>query len=105
MAAKALYRREAPLTNHEDTKVKGAGPKHIPSCSSCLRGEIISRSARQNRLCVLCVPFASFALTRFGEETVMAQLGTGKYTYEVVHDFFKLPAGETFGMISRVAAD
>src|SRR5215212_2063058 len=35
----------------------------------------------------------------------MAQVGTGEYTYEVVHDFFKLPAGETFGMISRVAAD
>ena len=35
----------------------------------------------------------------------MAQIGTGEYTYEVVHDFFKLPAGETFGMISRVAAD
>jgi sugar lactone lactonase YvrE len=35
----------------------------------------------------------------------MAQLGTGEYTYEIVRDFFKLPAGETFGMISRVAAD
>src|SRR5439155_19400474 len=35
----------------------------------------------------------------------MAQIGTGKYTYEVIRDFFKLPAGETFGMISRVAAD
>jgi len=35
----------------------------------------------------------------------MAQVGTGKYTYEVIHDFFKLPAGQTFGMISRVAAD
>jgi len=35
----------------------------------------------------------------------MAQLGTGKYTYEVVRDFPKLPAGESFGMISRVATD
>jgi hypothetical protein len=35
----------------------------------------------------------------------MAQIGTGKYTYEVIRDFFKLPAGESFGMISRVAAD
>ena len=35
----------------------------------------------------------------------MAQLGTGGYTYELIRDFFKLPAGQTFGMISRVAAD
>jgi hypothetical protein len=35
----------------------------------------------------------------------MTQIGTGKYTYELVHDFFKLPDGESFGMISRVAAD
>jgi 6-bladed beta-propeller len=35
----------------------------------------------------------------------MAQIGTGKFTYEVVQDFFKLPAGQSFGMISRVAAD
>src|SRR6202162_967495 len=41
----------------------------------------------------------------FREETAMAQIGTGKYTYEVIHDFFKLPAGQSFGIISRVAAD
>jgi hypothetical protein len=35
----------------------------------------------------------------------MTQIGAGKYTYEVVRDFFKLPAGQSFGMISRVAAD
>jgi len=35
----------------------------------------------------------------------MAQLGTGDYAYEVIHDFFKLPDGETFGLVSRVAAD
>ena len=35
----------------------------------------------------------------------MAQTGTGKYTYELVRDFFKLPNGEPFGLISRVAAD
>jgi hypothetical protein len=35
----------------------------------------------------------------------MAQVGTGKYTYQLMRDFFKLPNGETFGMISRVAAD
>jgi hypothetical protein len=35
----------------------------------------------------------------------MTQLGTGKYTYELIRDFFKLPAGQTFGLVSRVAAD
>jgi DNA-binding beta-propeller fold protein YncE len=35
----------------------------------------------------------------------MAQIGTGKYTYELIHDFFKPPAGQSFGLISRVAAD
>ncbi len=35
----------------------------------------------------------------------MAQIGTGEYTYELIPDFFKLPNGETFGLVSRVAAD
>ena len=35
----------------------------------------------------------------------MARVGTGEYTYEVIHDFCKLPAGQTFGMVSRVATD
>jgi DNA-binding beta-propeller fold protein YncE len=35
----------------------------------------------------------------------MATVGTGKYTYEVVHDWAKLPAGETFGQVSAMAAD
>ncbi len=35
----------------------------------------------------------------------MAQVGTGKYTYELIRDFPKLPAGESFGMVSRVATD
>ena len=35
----------------------------------------------------------------------MAQIGTGKYTYELIRDFPKLPPGETFGMVSRVATD
>ena len=35
----------------------------------------------------------------------MAQMGAGKYTYELVRDFCKLPAGQTFGLVSRVAAD
>jgi DNA-binding beta-propeller fold protein YncE len=34
----------------------------------------------------------------------MTQVGTGKYT-EVIRDFFKLPAGQSFGLVSRVAAD
>jgi hypothetical protein len=35
----------------------------------------------------------------------MAQVGTGDYTYELIRDFFKLPDGERFGLVSRVAAD
>ena len=35
----------------------------------------------------------------------MAQIGTGKYTYELIRDFCKLPAGQSFGLVSRVAAD
>lgn len=35
----------------------------------------------------------------------MARVGTGEYRYEVIRDFFKLPHGETFGLVSRVAAD
>ena len=35
----------------------------------------------------------------------MAQLGTGNYTYELIRDFLKLPDGETFGLVSRVATD
>src|SRR6201996_140673 len=35
----------------------------------------------------------------------MPQVGTGKYTYELIRDFLKLPAGESFGLVSRVAAD
>jgi DNA-binding beta-propeller fold protein YncE len=35
----------------------------------------------------------------------MTRVGTGEYTYELIHDFFKLPAGEKFGLVSRVATD
>ena len=35
----------------------------------------------------------------------MAQLGSGTHTYELIRDFLKLPAGQTFGMVSRVATD
>ncbi len=35
----------------------------------------------------------------------MAQLGAGNYTYELIRDFPKLPAGELMGMVSRVATD
>lgn len=35
----------------------------------------------------------------------MTQLGSGNYTYEPVRDFCKLPAGQSFGLVSRVAAD
>ena len=35
----------------------------------------------------------------------MAQAGTGEHSYEVIRDFFKLPNGERFGLVSRVAVD
>ena len=35
----------------------------------------------------------------------MTQVGAGKYTYELIRDFPKLPKGESFGVISRVATD
>ena len=35
----------------------------------------------------------------------MTQIGTGKYTYELVRDFCKLPEGQSFGLVSRVAID
>src|SRR5579884_3601487 len=35
----------------------------------------------------------------------MTKVGAGNYTYEVIRDFFKLPAGQSFGLVSRVAAD
>jgi len=35
----------------------------------------------------------------------MATVGSGKYTYSVIHDWAKLPAGETFAMVSAVATD
>jgi DNA-binding beta-propeller fold protein YncE len=35
----------------------------------------------------------------------MTQVGTGQYTYELIPNFFKLPNGEKFGLVSRVATD
>jgi sugar lactone lactonase YvrE len=35
----------------------------------------------------------------------MAQVGTGEPTYELIRDFLKLPEGQTFGLVSRVATD
>jgi sugar lactone lactonase YvrE len=35
----------------------------------------------------------------------MTQIGNGEYTYELIRDFFKLPNGDSFGLVSRVAAD
>ncbi len=35
----------------------------------------------------------------------MTAIGSGDYMYEVIHDFFRLPNGERFGMVSRVATD
>ena len=35
----------------------------------------------------------------------MTTVGSGKYTYELVESWAKLPAGDTFGMVSAVATD
>ena len=35
----------------------------------------------------------------------MATLGTGKYTYDVIENWGKLPTGDTFGMVSAIATD
>ena len=35
----------------------------------------------------------------------MATVGTGKYTYELIENWAKLPPGETFGNTSAVATD
>ena len=35
----------------------------------------------------------------------MTQVGTGEHTYELIRDFLRLPNGESFGLVSRVAAD
>ena len=35
----------------------------------------------------------------------MATVGTGKYTYEFIENWAKLPPGETFGNTSAVATD
>ena len=35
----------------------------------------------------------------------MATVGTGKYTYDIIENWGKLPAGDTFGMVSAIATD
>ena len=35
----------------------------------------------------------------------MATVGTGKYQYELIENWAKLPPGETFGTTSAVATD
>jgi DNA-binding beta-propeller fold protein YncE len=35
----------------------------------------------------------------------MTESGTGRYRYELIRDFLKLPEGQSFGLVSRVAVD
>jgi DNA-binding beta-propeller fold protein YncE len=35
----------------------------------------------------------------------MTRIGSGAYSYELIRDFLRLPEGETFGVVSRVATD
>src|ERR1700731_4734072 len=48
---------------------------------------------------------AAFLTSLFSGGKGMAQTGTGEYRYELIRDFCKLPAGQSFGLVSRVAAD
>jgi hypothetical protein len=36
-------------------------------------------------------------------KTAITQVGTGEYTYELIRDFFRLPEGQSFGLVSRLA--
>ena len=40
-----------------------------------------------------------------GRKTTDDQVGTGNHTYELIRDFLKLPDGQSFGLVSRVATD
>src|SRR5207247_11246676 len=40
-----------------------------------------------------------------GGKKDMTTVGTGKYTYELIENWAKLPPGETFGNTSAVATD
>src|ERR1700674_1189929 len=40
-----------------------------------------------------------------GRNTAMTQVGAGNHTYELIPNFLKLPNGEKFGLVSRVATD
>src|ERR1700739_1534842 len=46
-----------------------------------------------------------FLTSSFPGGKSMAQTGAGDYRYELIRDFLKLPAGQSFGLVSRVAAD
>jgi hypothetical protein len=35
----------------------------------------------------------------------MTQVGTATHTYELIRDWPKMPAGESLGVVSRVATD
>src|SRR5438874_8680211 len=47
----------------------------------------------------------AFLTSSFPGGKGMAQTGAGEYRYERIRDFCKLPAGQSFGLVSRVAAD
>src|SRR5215467_6652993 len=38
-------------------------------------------------------------------QTAMVRVGSGEHSYELIRDFLKMPNGEGFGLVSRVAAD
>jgi hypothetical protein len=68
-----------------------AGPGNSLRASTGQRcGQTLCRGKRRRRAFVLIS----------GSKTVIAQVGTGKYTYELIRDFCKLPAGQSFGLVS-----
>ncbi len=66
----------------------GASALHLQT----IYGQIAFRAQRHRA-------FREVSEVRWGGES------DGEYTYELIRDFLKLPNGETFGLVSRVATD
>src|SRR5579862_4583005 len=101
---KAALRRRSTTTNSYANSISG--------CSRRRRDAVVISASGDRMPARAGDPAAPAATSRVrncthfsGRRTAMAQLGTGDYRYELVRDFLKLPAGESFGLVSRVAAD
>src|SRR5579875_1141123 len=101
---KAALRRRSTTTNSYANSISG--------CSRRRRDAVVISASGDRMPARAGDPAAPAATSRVrncthfsGRRTAMAQLGTGDYRYELVRDFLKLPAGQSFGLVSRVAAD